>query len=426
MFKYFITTFIVIATSLSLFSQEANKDDFRWFGTFYERPTLDGRDFSNNTHPYFYSMQRVSFGFEKQLMRDITFVAEAMDNRIWGQTQSSRKSIANLDLHQGYLFFQNVFNLPMDLKIGRFEAEYNKKIIGLSNWQDVPKSFDGFNVGYLFNDDLRMDLFMFQISNSFNYVPSVNPSLYPYPATDDPGYYVPGITFKYKTSKTSYIQPIVIYEMKGKTSATAEKLDKMTAALDWIYKESDLDVWAHIGTQTGQRTASNVTRDISSYGAHLYLGYSFGFVKPTLKLDINSGTKPEDQATKDNLYENNFSSGHIFWGNADYFTNIRTMTMGLGLNQYGLQILLNEKGPLSILFEASQFTTNVKSSDDKNSLATELDLILKYNHNKKMFFDLGLSAVTPGDITKKIFTTSNGILREDLGFFSYFRFYYTF
>lgn len=85
-----------------------------------------------------------------------------------------------------------------------------------------------------------------------------------------------------------------------------------------------------------------------------------------------------------------------------------------------------EKGPLSILFEASQFTTNVKSSDDKNSLATELDLILKYNHNKKMFFDLGLSALTPGDITKKIFTTSNGILREDLGFFSYFRFYYAF
>jgi hypothetical protein len=426
MIKKLFLVLVVFSSAINLFSQEENKNDIRWFGTIYERPTLDGRDFSNETHPYFYSMQRVSFGFEKQLMRDITIVAEAMDSRIWGQTQSGRKSIANLDLHQGYLFFNKMFDLPMDLKIGRFEAEYNKKIIGLSNWQDVPKSFDGFNLGYLFSDDLRMDVFTFQISNSFNYISSVNPSNYPYPATDDPGYYVPGITFKYNLSKKSYIQPIVIYEMKGKTSATAEKLDKITAAVDLIYNEDNIDLWAHLGTQSGQRTKGTATQDIASYGAHLYFGYSIGFIKPSVKIDINSGTKPEDQATKDNLYENNFSSGHIFWGNADYFTNLRNMTLGLGLNQYAIQILLNGKGPLSLLVEASNFTTNVKSSNDKSSLGTELDVILKYNHNKKMFFDLGLCALSPGDITKDVFKTSNGIAREDLGFFSYLRFYYSF
>jgi hypothetical protein len=422
--KFLLIIFLILSVSLlstSLFSEEPNQHDYRIFGTVYVRPNIDDRDFSNLTHPLYYTVQRISIGIEKELTPDITILAEAMDSRVWGQEQNVRKSIANIDLHQGFLKMQNIFNVPIDLKIGRFELEYNKKVIGPSNWQDVPRAFDGFDITLRTSPDLVFDFFTLQVVNSTNYISTVVPGNYAYPANPDQAYYAPGLTFKYKFDKDFFLQPIVLYEASGKSTNYAE-FSKTTAAIDLIYKIKRWDMWYHIGYQTG-KTGS---KDLSAYGGHAFIGYSFGFVKPMIVLDINSGTKPSEQSTKDNLYFNNFGNKHIFWGNADYFGNLSTETAGLGLNQYGLKLFFNENKPLSFLLEADYFTTNVENLNNKLDLGEEIDLIFKYTFNKKMFIDWGLTAFLPGEVMKNIYAISNEIKREDVGFYSYLRFMFNF
>lgn len=417
--KIFLFISFIFAIS-NIYSQENSARDFRLFGHVYLRPTLDGRDFSNSTHPLFFTLQRVSVGVEKELFQDVSVTAEFMDSRIWGQTQNVRKSITNVDLHQGFVSIKNIFNKPLDLKVGRFEAAFNKKIIGIVGWQDVPVAYDGFDLTYRFNDKFNCDFFFIHPYNSSNYIPV--PTIgYPDPANPDPGYYAPGFTAKYNFSKGFFVQPIVLHESQGKTANTVE-LTKTTAALDIGYKEQSYDLWFHAGMQTG-----NIgTKDISSFGFLAYLGYSFGFVKPMIIVDINSGTEISEQAENNNLYWNNFGERHMFFGHGDYFGNMPVATKGLGLNEFALRLIFNEGKIFSANLEAHIYSTNVPNANDETDLGKEFDLIFKYQMNSKSYIDAGFVAFMPGEISKSLYTPQNRPLHEDIGFFSYLRFWFAF
>jgi hypothetical protein len=414
-----LITILMFVTFCFGYSEEQNSD-FRLYGSFYSRPTLDGRDFSDKTHPLFFSLQRVAVGVEKHLFTDVTVTAELMDSRIWGQPQNVRKSIANVDLHQGFLTLKNIFGKPLDLKIGRFEASFNKKVIGIVGWQDVPIAYDGFDLTYRHSDKLTTDFFVFHPYNASKYyaVPTMG---YSDPITKDSGYYAPGLTMKYNLTKSSYIQPIFLYETQGPTASTAD-FSKFTAAIDFIYKENVFDIWVHAGMQNGTLGK----KDLSSYGVMVNLGYNLGFVKPVLIFDMNSGTDPKDATEKSNLYWNNFGERHSFFGHGDYFGNMPVATKGLGLNELGLRLIFNEGKKFSGNLEGHYFTTNVSNVDDKSDLGMEFDLILKYAINPKMYIDWGMVAFQPGEITKSLYTPANKTLHEDLGFFSYMRFWFAF
>jgi|GEM_PF-7032644 len=431
MIKFFTTITLFLLLFQIGFSQGQPSDDIKWFGTVYLRPELDGRDFSNTTHPYFITMQRVAFGFEKQIYPNIIVFAEAMDSRIWGQPQNPRKSIANLDIHQGYLKIINALDLPIDLQIGRFEKEFNKKVIGPSNWQDVPRAFDGFDIKFKLQDNWDIDLFYLVNAFQTSFIPSTLPSAYPYPAPADKGVYAYGLTSKVDLTKKSYIQPIVLLEVAGTGNATT--YDRLTAAVDYIIKEEKLDIWLHAGYQTGKTTTNNTEKDIAAWGAHAYLGYDFGILKPLLLIDLNSGTKDEDRATKDNVYFHNLGNKHIFWGIADYFNTISTGTANYGLNQFGLRLNFNEKEAFSAYVEGSYFMTNVPFTNldgkESNSIGSEIDLVFKYSFNKRMFIDWGNAIMLPGDLWKALYKTKDGIkdvTREDIGLYTYLRFMFNF
>lgn len=428
MIKTFAILIVCLAITQTAFSQGQPSDDFKWFGTLYLRPELDARDFSDQTHPYFVTMQRTAFGFEKQIYPNIIVFAEAMDNRIWGQPQNPRKSIANLDIHQGYLKFINALDLPIDIQIGRFEKEFNKKVVGPSNWQDVPRAFDGFDAKFKINNNWDIDAFYFVNSFPNQYLSATIPANYPYPAAADKGVYAYGLTSKISFSKNSYLQPIAMLEIQGKGNTTT--YDKLTTAIDYVNKEGNLDIWIHAGFHSGTTTTANVDKDIAAWGAHAYLGYDLGTLKPMLMIDLNSGTKSEDRATKDNLYVNSFSNGHIFWGIADYFTNMSVGTAGYGLNQIAARFTYNEKEPFSAYLEAMYFMTNVPFNNldgkESTSIGSEIDIVLKYAFNKKMYIEWGNALMLPGDLWKALYKTSSGVMREDLGLYSYFRFYFGF
>lgn len=427
MIKNFTYLFILILASQIAFSQGQTSDDIKWFGTVYLRPELDGRDFSNTTHPYFITMQRIAFGFEKQIYPNIKVFVEAMDNRIWGQPQSTRKSIANLDIHQGYLLFTNVYDLPVDFQIGRFEKEFNKKILGISNWQDVPRAFDGIDLRVKLMNNWDADIFYFVNSYPKNYIPATLPKEYPYPAEPDKGVYAYGLTTKYNLTKNSYLQFISLYEVQGKGNTTS--YDKLTPAIDYINKDGNFDIWLHLGFQTGKTTTNNIEKTISAWGGHAFVAYDIDGIKPMLLVDINSGTKLADRGTKDNLYTNNFASGHIFWGIADYFNNIAVGTDNYGLNHFGARLTFNEKEPFSAYVEGCYFMTNVPFNNldgkESSNIGSEIDIVLKYTYNKKMYIDWGNAIILPGDLWKMLYK-SGGVVREDPAFYTYLRFYYAY
>ncbi len=421
-----------------LFAQDEKKDDFKWFGTVYLRPNLDARDFSNKTHPIFYTMQRIAFGFEKEIWPNISVYAQAMDSRVWGQPQNARKSIANLDLHQGYVKFDKLFGAPVSLKLGRMEYNFVPKILANSNWQDVPSAFDGFDATFKLGESAKLDVFGAQVVNSNAFIALPQPSNYTYPAAPDPGYYMGGATLKWDISKGQSLVPIIMHETQSRVESKYNELTKTSVAADYFYKNSKLDIWLHGGYMMGKTVssaASKSEKNIAAFGAHAFIGYNLGIVKPVLLIDINSGTKKEDQAKNNNLYISSFSGKHIFLGDADYFVNMATATQGLGVNDFGAKFIFNEKNPLSFYVAGHYFLTNVPGVDadlkETSDLGTEIDLNLKYTYSKKMFFDWGVCAFMPGEITKQVYKISDVDLsdvhlREDMGLYSYFRIMFNF
>lgn len=127
------------------------------------RGYFDDRDFdTDNNDPAFYATMRTMLGFKIQATDDVLFRAKVMDSRYVGVplvTETShrvledayvpnRASSSYLELQEGYIFADDVFDTGLDFQIGRFEMEYGRgRIMGSSNWETQgPRRYDGFRV----------------------------------------------------------------------------------------------------------------------------------------------------------------------------------------------------------------------------------------------------------------------------------------
>ena len=104
------------------FAQEF--DGWKLNGQIQLRTELDGRDFSNDTHPLTFASLRTRFGIEKTFDKKVQLFVQFQDSRVFGEEPGTLSAIDNIDLHQGFVRLMKPFEWDVNVQAGRFEVVY--------------------------------------------------------------------------------------------------------------------------------------------------------------------------------------------------------------------------------------------------------------------------------------------------------------
>ncbi len=89
------------------------------------------------------------------------------DTRAFGEPADTRVSLEQVDLHQGYLDIDEVYDAPLSVRIGRQEMSYGRgRQIAANDWDDVGRSFDGVRMLYDIEDFGFFDVFAMKLAET--------------------------------------------------------------------------------------------------------------------------------------------------------------------------------------------------------------------------------------------------------------------
>ncbi len=409
---------LIVSTS---FAQQDLGNGWSVFGQVRLRTELDGRDFSNSTHPYTFASSRVRFGLQKSFEDKVILYIQAQDSRVFGSEPGTLASSKNLDLHQGYVKLNKLFGWNWSIQAGRFEVIYGtERFFGAVGWHYVGRSFDGirFIIG---PKKLNLHLFALTVKESVGYIGNATPSTYPYPQEPTPSSSTYGFWKTTKFNDRNKLDVFGYYDVdRTKIAPDTLKLSRGTLGGSYWGTFGKISTVVEAGYQFGSRAG----KDISAYLISVIGYYKEGISKLGIGADILSGTKPEDQATKSNTFETNYATNHKFYGFADYFINIPKNTMELGLHDFYLMAWFTPKNSKWVFganfhqFMSNKSATISTDSDptphESSSFGQELDLTIKFAFVKGTTLVWGGSLFFPGDLMKYMFKP-----REDVAYWSY-------
>lgn len=383
--KLFIASLIIISFS-NLFSQENIKFSMQ----IRPRFEIDNRDFKSSTNPNTFTLLRTRLGFSFNPTKTLNGFIQIQDSRTFGEEQSTLSNSKNLDIHQAYFIVKDLFELPIDIKIGRIELAYgSEKFIGSVGWSNIGRAFDGGIITYK-NKSLKVDLFALREFEKFNPSDSLDQNIY-------------GLFTDLYLISSYKIQPFIIWQRVNPTSY----LDRATLGL---YLKGNLGKFQHefdFGYQLGSAFIANRKQDVNALTFSLNGSYTFDLkCKPTIGLQFDYASGDNNFADNNyKTYTSLYPTGHKFYGYMDYFVNLQNDTYGLGIMDFTAKFNFNPANSLSFNFNYHLF----KSAEDyrlinnttTNSFGSEFDIVLGYKYNDYVTFEGGASLFLPGEIFKE-------------------------
>ena len=115
----------------SAFAQEL--DGWKLNGQIQLRSEVDGRDFSNATHPFTYASLRTRLGVEKIFDKKLQFFVQFQDSRVFGEEGNPNTDLMNVDMHQGFVKFMKPFDWDINVQAGRFEVVYGTETVSYTH-----------------------------------------------------------------------------------------------------------------------------------------------------------------------------------------------------------------------------------------------------------------------------------------------------
>ena len=386
--KFLLVVFIILFAANDFYAQDKKMDVKAQIRL---RNQADDRDFNSDTDLATFSELRTRVGINLYPEAGYRGFIQIQDSRVFGTEPSTLASTANLDLHQAYIYVENVFGSPsLDVKAGRMEVVYgNQRLIGAVGWHNVGRSFDG-GILKIKNEKINVDLFGFQVNERLNVGDSLDNLLF-------------GAWGKITASKGHTIQPFLIYEVQKKT----DNLDRFTLGVQVNGKMGGFFHETEFAYQFGTITAGT-EQDIKALLAAVNVGYKFkGKSKPVLSagVDYLSGDdNPADDEFK--VFNTLYATNHKFYGFMDYFLNVPAHTLGLGLTdihgKIGLSFTEKLSGGLNFhIFKSNEDYTMLDGSTS-SSFGTEVDLTLIYKSSKSLSLQGGISIFSPGEIFEEV------------------------
>lgn len=349
----------------------------------------DGKDFENNTRLNNFNLLRTRLHLKFNPAARIYGFVQLQDSRTLGEESSTMDGSANsIDLHQGYVLLDSLWNIPISLKLGRYEVVYgNERLIGSVGWSNIGRSFDGITIKWMLPIGY-IDLFNFKIYEANNPGDTYDLNFLGIWSDLNFGQYVNADFFG--------LWRRVMY---------SGSLSELTFGANAGLKINDFQVDVEFAIQTGQL---NVGQDIAANQFALNGSYTFSQlpVKPGISLGIDHLSGDDDFG--DDVYRRFntlYATNHKFYGMMDYFLNIPSDTYGLGLNDFHFGITGKPSNDLSTslnyhIFRSCEEYIFTDSSTD-NGFGTELDLIVNYKYDKYVNFQGGAAVFLPGEIIKE-------------------------
>ncbi len=381
-----IFVILLLLSSFNLYSQDYLKFSFQ----IRPRFEIDNKDFNPSTNPNTFTQLRTRLGLTFKPIKNLYGFAQIQDSRTFGEEQSTLSNSKNLDIHQAYFVISDVFDLPVDVKVGRMELSYgSEKFIGPVGWSNVGRAFDGGMITYK-NKNVKIDLFAIREYEKFNPSDSMDQNIY-------------GLFADLYLLNSYKIQPFIVWQRINPTSY----LDRATVGFYLKGEHGRLMHEIDFGYQAGSIFIGNRKQDVSAITFSVNGNYTFKRkCKPSigLQLDYASG---DDNVNDNNykFYTTLYPTSHKFYGYMDYFINLQNDTYGLGIidivGKFGLMPL----NGLSFNFNYHLFKSAEKyilnSGSTSNNFGSEFDLIVNYKYNDYTNFEGGASLFIPGDIFKE-------------------------
>lgn len=410
-------------------SDSLKHNDWKFSGQVLMRSEVDGKDFDNKTYPPTYTLMRTRVNVEKNLFDDVSFFIQLQDSRVWGQTASPTKNLANIDMHQGYVDVKNIFNVPLSVRVGRFEIEYGTgRILGPNPWNYVARAWDGYRIRY--GNEKKFYIDAFSLAHT---ALTTIPIRYPFSSMIDTSFNIYGLWSTVNIGDEQKVELLAYYENNNKITDTETKdaegfpykdAELLTAGLNYEYKSGSIDIALETAYQTGRSLfGGKKNKEASSYLGCLKIQYTLNSLTASMNAETVSGTN-QTETEKTNTFWRPWGTVHQFYGYMDYFTGDLTQsTNNLGLSDLHIKCKYTPKGkPFSLDVALWYFMTNQKSATDKSTLGQEVDIVGRYNLHENIFVELGGGLYFAGEAMKEIYYLNTTRTVKDVSFWSYLRF----
>ncbi|MFC1557427.1 alginate export family protein [candidate division KSB1 bacterium] len=359
-------------------------------GQVRHRYEMDNKDFNSDTNFDNFSLLRSRFNALYRHSDNVEAFFQLQDSRTFGEETSTLDdgSADNIDFHQVYVRINNLFDYPVDVKLGRMEAIYgNERLLGAVGWHNVARSFDGF-IFSIRGKSFVVDIFNFKEIEARQAGENLDRNLY-------------GVYGIVNNSDSYSIQPYILYQRQQPTRV----LNRITFGTYVDGTSGNFSYKTEIAFQTGDRFDRDVNAYLTSAAlryTHPQLSYS-----PVLTggVDIVSG----DSNLLDNnyrIFDTMYATNHKFYGFMDYFLNIPDNTLGMGLNDLYAGLELHPLDRLNIAAVGHLMLSNkdyqLLSGSASNSFGSEIDITLRHAYDETVSVVGGLSFFLPGDIFKEV------------------------
>lgn len=354
------------------------------------RQQMNNKDFNSDLATNNFSELRTRLNLKFSPVENISGLVQLQDSRVYGTEPSTLASIDNIDLHQAFVQVNKLFNLPLNLKLGRMELSFGpQRLVGAVGWHNVGRSFDG-GVLQLKTKKVDIDFFSAQTNESFE-------------AGDTNDFSVVGAYGNLKLVKNYKIQPFVIGELQTGTDFSRYTLG--------VYINGNVGNLSHEIEGAYQLGSITEDVDIAAYMFALNVKYAFNTpIKPSVGLGVDYLSGNDGTDDKYNVFNTLYATNHKYYGFMDYFLNIPAHTYGLGLMDLHAKINVTPlaKFKMELAFhifnsieEYNYTTSDSPTLKTSNSFGSEIDLTLIYAYDSAVKFQGGLSLFSPGDIFKQ-------------------------
>lgn len=337
------------------------------------RPRLEFRDPSPNGQDDSFTSMRVRAQMKSSLERDVSVFVQWQDVRLWGEEANTLSDFSadNFDLHQGYVDFGNVHDLPISIRLGRQEISLGgQRLIGAVGWTPQARSFDGMRITATPGGH-DLDLLGIRLADS------TDPDI-------DNNAYLAGLYAQCPFSRNRHIY--LLYNSAG--SAT----DQFTLGFRQASKLAGFTYRAEAAYQTGERGG----QDVAAFMVGVRAGRTVGKAGLTLWYDLLSGDDdPADGETK--VFDTLFATNHKFYGYADYFLNIPVHTAGRGLQDLAFKATYPVCKGTKLGVDLHSFLLAEKGGLDSGHLGEEIDVSLKHSYSENVACAAGFSYVLAAD-----------------------------
>lgn len=426
--KFLAYTSLFLMISGVLFAEDS---DWQFNGQIQSRTEADGTDFNNETYMPIHTSLRTRINVSKEYSGAL-FFAQLSDSRLFGSSGTTMSSTSNLDIHQAYVKLSKVFDLPMNLQLGRFEMAYGtQRFLGAVGWHYIGRSYDGARFTFDFGDMLKLDVFSTIERGDVPY--KGNSGATPAMIATDKGLHGLWAMFKLNDDHKA---DVFFYMESDPTRADRYdifELSRSTFGFTHWGNYGDLSSIIEFGYQMGEFPKSafpDSARSIAAMTVSVQAHYKMNDdTKLGIGFDMLSGQDPDKMTEDDDytIYSPNFGTNHKFYGHMDYFTAFNGGINPQGLND--IYLMFNHKlmDKFHVGLNAHIFMRNqaddvteydsdgipIGEIEDATMLGQEVDLMFKYKFNDKTTITWGNSFFLPGEII------TAGLPDADISYWTY-------